>query len=262
MKKLLLIIAVLLFCWSCDVPGNLTYDGGDSEESRTLDFDDDGEIELIQKPNFPERPVYPSLTFPKPIPSDLPDVRVQLFKHNYFVEPLTVEGTTNMISGFKYLSSSASASSIWGLSNLCDYNFNDEMSSIRIYNDTNSIVIVYFYEHSNYGGEKDSITVRPGKSEEIVSLKRESMNMWTSWNDDITSLKIVVERPYTVEYCIDPHACNNLYRCYQSTCFKPSCFNLNCNLDFHCHNQFCCHSPGHCHNDCATHPCRGHKKYL
>ncbi len=281
MKKLLFILTVLMLCWSCDVPGNIV-DQEDSVESRGVGIPDPLNDDF--KTSDPEDysgggsgSSTSSLAFPKPIPTNLPSVRVYLYNNSGYQYPLTVEGTTNMISGFKYLSSSVSASSIWGLSNLCDYNFNDQTSSIYVYNDTESIIKLYFYEHLNYGGAKDSMTVQPGGYESIHNLSNETMNSHTSWNDDITSLTVEIERPFTVTYCIDPHKCiynSNLFECFQRTCYKgykctnlycdvSQCFNSShCHDSWHCHDSFCCHSGNHCHNDCYKHPCPGHRNYL
>ncbi len=283
MKKIILVLTVLMFYWSCDVPGNMVDERLDQNKDLlnttgstgippgtlpTPNPGDDPPPELPVLPpgstTYPSNPK-PSVAFPKPIPTNLPSVRVYLYNNSGYKYPLTVEGTTNMISGFRYLSSSVSASSIWGLSNLCDYRFNDQTSSIYVYNDTDSIIKLYFYEHLNYGGAKDSMTVQPGGYESIHNLSNETMNSHTSWNDDITSLTIEVERPFTITYCNDPHACSyNSYleRCYKRTCFQPSCADPYCNLDYHCHDYFCCHNSfNHCHDDCYNHPCPGHKMY-
>ncbi|MCP4159099.1 MAG: hypothetical protein GY760_03415 [Deltaproteobacteria bacterium] len=215
MKKIMLIFTVLLFCWSCDVPGNMV----DTElkeadfQSRNLyanDEDDEDDEPGDQDCDEDEEEgggssggSYTRPSFPKPIPSNLPNVKIQLYKHNYFVEPLTVEDTTNMISGFRYLGSGESYDSntgykttTWGLDNLCKYRFNDEMSSIKVFNNTGYPIDVVFYEHANYKGTRRTFHIYSENPLEFESLKRYSLDMWTSWNDDVTSIKINVKKPF------------------------------------------------------------------
>ncbi len=215
MKKIMLIFAVFLFCWSCDVPGSVTDTDLNTmvSQSRTLYDNDEGEdddpgdedceMEEVEEEGSSgggyTRPSFPS-------PSTCPAyIQIQLFRHNYYQDPLTVEGIDDMIYAFSYHSYNGYTKTFplnktihyrdvnYGLANLCKYNFNDVMSSIKVFNDTAYPIEVTLYEHANYDGKEFSFPVASEDSKSYVSLKRESLNWLTSWNDDVSSIKIKIK---------------------------------------------------------------------
>ncbi len=215
MKKIMLILTVLLFCWSCDVPGDLT-DTENQMESRGVGDSPDPSInDELEDPTNPgwstsgPRPDPP--TFPKPVYSYLPNVRVYFFYDRYYQKPLIVEGTTNMISAFGWVPEICKCSynyihSNCGIANLSDYYFNDAMSSIKVFNDTENTIDVVFYKHKNYGiGQgfggthsiyEESFSIESGKAMEFESLRRHPIELdLTSWNDDISSIQIKTRHP-------------------------------------------------------------------
>ena len=79
------------------------------------------------------------------------------------------------------------------IGNLCDYDFNDDMSSFRIHNSKTNIYRVTFFADAFYQGR--SISFSPGSADfyEVYYMgMRFSGSLWwqKDWNDTVTSFKI------------------------------------------------------------------------
>ncbi|MCP4178766.1 MAG: hypothetical protein GY756_13455 [bacterium] len=222
MNKFMLIFTVLLFCWSCDVPGNVvdTELGAADVQSRKLydnnEGEDDDPGDQAYDPmddgdgNGGGTPVEPNLaTTNNPIffgsSTIFPSVRVQLFRDKYYGDPLIVEmryswtsETDNMIYGFEKLPATTQFQSPtaedWGLTDLNDLRFNDQTSSIKIYNDSIYPIKVIFYKDKNCDrdGKQFSKIFNPKESKGWSNLSKINANsLFFSWNEDISSIRII-----------------------------------------------------------------------